>query len=308
MKKIVVVGSTNIDFVVRLTEMPKKGETVHTKSFDKIPGGKGANQACAVGKLGGDCTFLSAVGNDGVSELALSSLRAANVNIRPVLISDDTSTGIAIIAVNDEGENSIMIIPGANNLCDNDYFTAHQSELNDADYVIAQLETPIDSVYNLLVAAKEAKKVTILNPAPAPDTIPDLVLSHIDFLTPNETELAKVTGMPTETIPEITAAAEALLQRGVGNVLVTVGSRGALLCNRNGSHLYPAYPQKSVDTTAAGDTFNAAFAVALAEGRTMDEAIVFANAAAGLSVTHKGAQTSIPCRSEVLDFMRDHAL
>ena len=290
MKKIVVVGSTNIDFVVRLTEMPKKGETVHTKSFDKIPGGKGANQACAVGKLGGNCTFLSAVGNDGVSELALNSLRAANVNIRPILISDDTSTGIAIIAVNDEGENSIMIIPGANSLCDNDYFTAHQSELNDADYVIAQLETPIDDVYNLLVAAKEAKKVTILNPAPAPDTIPDLVLSHIDFLTPNETELAKVAGMPTETIPEITAAAEALLQRGVGNVLVTVGSRGALLCNRNGSHLY------------------AAFAVALAEGWTMDEAIVFANAAAGLSVPRKGAQTSIPCRSEVLDFMRDHAL
>ena len=308
MKKIVVVGSTNIDFVVRLTEMPKKGETVHTKSFDKIPGGKGANQACAVGKLGGNCTFLSAVGNDGVSELALNSLRAANVNIRPILISDDTSTGIAIIAVNDEGENSIMIIPGANSLCDNDYFTAHQSELNDADYVIAQLETPIDDVYNLLVAAKEAKKVTILNPAPASDTIPDLVLSHIDFLTPNETELAKVAGMPTETIPEITAAAEALLQRGVGNVLVTVGSRGALLCNRNGSHLYPAYPQKAVDTTAAGDTFNAAFAVALAEGWTMDEAIVFANAAAGLSVTRKGAQTSIPCRSEVLDFMRDHAL
>ena len=118
MKKIVVVGSTNIDFVVRLTEMPKKG--------DKIPGGKGANQACAVGKLGGNCTFLSAVGNDGVSELALNSLRAANVNIRPILISDDTSTGIAIIAVNDEGENSIMIIPGANSLCDNDYFTAHQ--------------------------------------------------------------------------------------------------------------------------------------------------------------------------------------
>ena len=146
MKKIVVVGSTNIDFVVRLTEMPKKGETVHTKSFDKIPGGKGANQARAVGKLGGNCTFLSAVGNDGVSELALNSLRAANVNIRPILISDDTSTGIAIIAVNDEGENSIMIIPGANSLCDNDYFTAHQSELNDADYVIAQLETPIDAL------------------------------------------------------------------------------------------------------------------------------------------------------------------
>ena len=116
------------------------------------------------------------------------------MNIRPILISDDTSTGIAIIAVNDEGENSIMIIPGANSLCDNDYFTAHQSELNDADYVIAQLETPIDDVYNLLVAAKEAKKVTILNPAPAPDTIPDLVLSHIDFLTPNETELAKARG------------------------------------------------------------------------------------------------------------------
>lgn len=308
MKKIVVVGSTNIDFVVRLTEMPKKGETVRTKSFDKIPGGKGANQACAAGKLGGDCTFLSAVGNDGISDLALDSLRKANVDIRPVLISDDTSTGIAIIAVNDEGENSIMTILGANGLCGGAYFAAHQAELDGADYIMTQLETPLSDVYEMLVAAKQAGKVTVLNPAPAPDAIPDLVLSHIDFLTPNETELAKLTGMPAETIPEITAAAEALLQRGVGHVLVTVGARGALLCSKSGSRLYPAYPQKAVDTTAAGDTFNAAFVVALAEGRSMDEAIAFANAAAGLSITRKGAQTSIPSRSEVLDFMRAHAL
>ena len=300
MKKIVVVGSTNIDFVVRLTEMPKKGETVHTKSFDKIPGGKGANQACAVGKLGGNCTFLSAVGNDGVSELALNSLRAANVNIRPILISDDTSTGIAIIAVNDEGENSIMIIPGANSLCDNDYFTAHQSELNDADYVIAQLETPIDGVYNLLVAAKEAKKVTILNPAPAPDAIPDLVLSHIDFLTPNETELAILLQECSDE-ENLCTNAKLLQQKGVKNIVVTLGGEGSYLLKEDHTEkrLYADKTVHVVDTTAAGDSYVAGLAVALSRGDSLDEAVELASRVSNIVVTRKGAQPSIPSFEEL---------
>ncbi len=299
MKKILVAGSSNIDFVLRVAEMPRKGETIHTKSFDKVPGGKGANQACACGKLGGDCTFLSAVGRDGLGDIVINSLREASVNVEHVLYDETVPTGMAIIPVNDEGENSIMIVPGANAICDTAYFAANQSCVEASHIVITQLETPAQAIYKLLESAKKAGKVTILNPAPAPDSIPDSVLAGLDFLTPNETELEKVTGMKTETISEIGAAADTLLAKGVRNVIVTIGPRGALLCNASGSEVFPTFDTERVDSTAAGDTFNAGIAVALAEDKSIRDAIQFANAAAAISITRHGAQTSIPSREEV---------
>lgn len=303
MKKILIVGSSNIDFVLRVVDMPRKGETIHTKSFHQIPGGKGANQACACGKLGGNCVFLSAVGQDGLGSAVLESLQKAGVDVSRVLHDEVAPTGMAIISVNDEGENCIMLVPGANAVCTSDYFGRHRDAVDAADIVVAQLETPAEDIYTLLETAKRAGKVTMLNPAPAPDSIPDFVLDGLDFLTPNETELERLSGMSTGTFEEISAAANSLLTRGVRNILVTVGSRGALLCNNDGAQIYPAFKSNPVDTTAAGDTFNAALAVALAEGEPLGSAIEFANAAASISITRKGAQTSIPLRAEVDTFL-----
>ena len=298
MKKIIVAGSSNIDFVLRVEDMARKGETIRAKSLEKIPGGKGANQACAVGKLGGNCVFLSAVGQDDFGRQLMTSLSDANVNVEQMLQADNTPTGMAVISVNDEGENSIMIVQGANGLCNEAYFNNHREVIDQADYLLTQLETPKEDVYNLIDGCKKAGKTVILNPAPAPDSIPDAVLQGLDYITPNETELEKITGMKTGTMDEIEKAATELLNRGVKNVIVTVGSKGALLCNSQGSKLFPAYPADAVDTTAAGDTFNAGVAVGLAEGMPLEEAIQRANAAASISITRKGAQTSIPTREE----------
>lgn len=287
-----------MDLVLRVREMPQKGETVTTKSMKKIPGGKGANQACAVGKLGGSCVFLSAVGEDDSGEQLSRSLTAANVDVRHFLRSDTEPTGTAVISVNDEGENSIMIVPGANKLCNEAYFRQHQALIEDADILVTQLETPHEDVYRLIGYCKQAGKLVFLNPAPAPDHIPETVLQGLDFITPNETELEKLTGMPTKTIPQIESAAEELLRRGVKNVIVTLGAKGALLYNEEGKQLYPTFPAVPVDTTAAGDTFNAGVVVGLAEGKTLSEAIDLGNAAASISTTRKGAQTSIPTREE----------
>lgn len=287
-----------MDLVLRVREMPQKGETVTTKSMKKIPGGKGANQACAVGKLGGSCVFLSAVGEDDSGEQLSRSLTAANVDVRHFLRSDTEPTGTAVISVNDEGENSIMIVPGANKLCNEAYFRQHQALIDDADILVTQLETPHEDVYRLIGYCKQAGKLVFLNPAPAPDHIPETVLQGLDFITPNETELEKLTGMPTKTIPQIESAAEELLRRGVKNVIVTLGAKGALLYNEEGKQLYPTFPAVPVDTTAAGDTFNAGVVVGLAEGKTLSEAIDLGNAAASISTTRKGAQTSIPTREE----------
>ena len=304
MKKILVAGSSNMDFVLRVADNPRKGETIRSKSFQKLPGGKGANQACACGKLGGDCVFLSVVGRDGLGDVLLDSLRSANVDVSKVLMQETEPTGMAIITVGDDGDNSIVIVPGSNALCDMAYFQGSMDSLEEADYVVVQLETPVDDIYQLLDLAKKAGKVTVLNPAPAPDSIPDEVLLGLDYITPNETELEKLTGMPTQTVEQITAAAGSLVSRGVKNVLVTMGARGALLCSESGSQVYPTIKVQAVDTTAAGDTFNAGFVVGLADGMTQAEAIRFANTAASISITRPGAQPSIPSREEVDKFIR----
>lgn len=299
MKKILVVGSSNIDLVVRVAEMPRKGETIHTKSFDKIPGGKGANQACACGKLGGSCTFLSAVGCDGYGDIIVDSLNAAGVDVSKMLVDNNLATGMAIIAVNDEGDNSIMIVAGANSACKMNYFAKNSKIIDEAGIIISQMETPAEDVYALIDQCKKAGKITILNPAPAPENMPEHVLINLDYITPNETELEKITGMKTGNLKEISAATKSLLARGVRNVIVTMGARGALLCNESGVVIFPTLDADPVDTTAAGDTFNAALAVALAEDKSINDAINFANAAAAISITRKGAQTSIPTREEV---------
>lgn len=299
MKKIVILGSSNMDFVFAVKEMPRKGETIKSRGFCRVPGGKGANQACACGKLGGLCTFLSAIGNDDSGETLLKSLEEAGVHTDKMLKVKNCTTGMAAIMVNARGDNSIVIVPGANEFCNQKYIDENMDLLREADIVLTQLETPVDGVFDFIRAAKQAEKLVILNPAPVSAQIPDDVFKGLDFLTPNETELNTITGLPVETIEEIEKAANAILQKGVKNVIVTIGKRGALLCNEEGSKVYPAFTHlKVIDTTAAGDTFNAGLAVGLAEGRSLEQAICLANAAAAISVTRKGAQTSIPTKEE----------
>ena len=299
MKKILVIGSSNVDIVVDVPHTPKVGETVLAKKTLKFPGGKGANQAFACGKLGGDVSFLSTIGDDEAGELLMSSLRTACVNLDGVAKIGGENTGTALIYVNAEGDNCIVVITGANNRCDVPYVQSQDSMLENSDIIMIKAEIPLDSVFYSIKRASEYGKTIIFNPAPAPEKIPDDILSSVDYLTPNESELEKLTGLSTGNDDDIKAACKLLLKKGVKNVIVTLGARGAMLCNGDLITICPGYPAKAVDTTAAGDTFNGAFAVALAKGCEITDAIEFANKAAGISVSRKGAQTSIPSVHEM---------
>lgn len=309
MGKILVMGSSNMDLVLGVDGIPRPGETIMSTSYSQIPGGKGANQACACAKLGGDCKFLSAVGQDGFGEMLLSSLDSAGVDIHSVVKYEDLPTGMAVITVDKRGENSIVVIPGANQACDNDYLQANENSLLEAETVLSQLEVPVDCVVKFMMAAKALGKRTILNPAPAPEKgeLPDELFDGLDYFTPNETELEKITGRMTYTMEQIIGAAKTLLDKGTRNVIVTVGSKGAVLVNQNGARLYETVTVDAVDTTAAGDTFNAGLAVALTEGKSIEDAIIYANAAASISVTRKGAQVSIPTCDEVETLLKKTA-
>ena len=306
--KILVIGSTNVDLVTKVKQMPLVGESVICSSFDKFPGGKGANQAYASGKLGGDITFLSAVGDDDHGKMVTDSLKAVGVNTAYLKIQRDCPTGMAFISVNEQGDNSIVAVPGANNFCNVAYLSSHYAQIEQSDILLTQLEIPAQASKYALQEAKRLGRLTILNPAPAPDQdIPREALKGLNYITPNESEAGKLTGIPTDSLDGCMSAAKKLLSWGVKNVIVTLGEQGALLANAQAMRVFPTYRLTPVDTTAAGDTFNAALAVQLAEGEAIENAMVFANAAATLAVTKKGAQTSIPARSEVAAFVKEHA-
>lgn len=304
MKRILIVGSTNVDFVISVEDMPRIGETILSKQYARVPGGKGANQAYACGMLGGEVEFLTVVGNDGLGETVLQNMRAAGVGIDRVETCDEAGTGIAIITVNRDGDNAIIVIPAANCYCDAAYLERNEAALERCDILLVQLETPVEAVYGLIRKAHRLGKTIILNPAPCPTRIPAEILPLLYLITPNETELQKLTGCDLETEEALFSGAKALLGKGVRQVLLTLGSKGAMLCTTQGYKIFPAYSVKVVDTTAAGDTFNAAIAVGLAEGSTLENSIRFANAASALAVSRPGAQTSVPRREEVEQFIK----
>ncbi|GAA0133784.1 ribokinase [Paenibacillus sp. YSY-4.3] len=297
--KILVIGSINMDLVLRVPYIPQVGETLLGSSVERVPGGKGANQAVTAAKLGADVSMLGKVGGDEFGGPLIDNLRQAGVNTDHIDLEPAASSGLAAIQVNDEGDNSIVVLSGANDLCDKDYVLAHEKLIKEADIVILQMEIPHEAVYEAVDLARKHGKTIILNPAPAPDSIPDEVLGKLDYLIPNETELQKLSGQTVDSIASAEDAAKVLLAKGVDSLIVTLGSNGSLYVDVNETVHVPARVVKAVDTTAAGDSFVAAFAASLSEGKSVQEAISFATKVSSIVVTKAGAQTSIPERREV---------
>ena len=303
MKRILVIGSTNIDNVATVEHHPVAGETIISRDYSQHFGGKGANQAYAAGRLGGNAAFLGAVGADGQGEAALAHLRGANVDTSAVAIIEGSPTGMAMIVVNAKGENNIVVMPGANAKLVPERIRAARRAIEAADVILLQLEIDIEGVWEAIRIADSLGKTIVLDPAPAV-FIPEDILKAVTFLTPNESELKLLTGLPVDTDDEVCVAARKLLGQGVRNVLVTRGEKGSILVNKEGVAAYPSYPVRPVDTTAAGDTFNAAFGVMLAnEKQSIQAAICFASAAAAVSTTRIGAQESVPAIEEVYELL-----
>lgn len=298
-KKVLVIGSLNMDLVIHMDKMPEKGETVLGKSLAYIPGGKGANQACALGKLGAKTAMLGCVGQDVFGKTQLENLKKNQVDISGIRQTKELPTGTAVISVDSTGDNNIIVVAGANQACDEAYLKSMEQMFEEFDYIVFQMEIPCEAVYYGIRKAKEKGKTVILNPAPAPREIPEEILRCIDYLTPNETELASLAGLSCINEETIRTGASDLLKKGVKNVLVTLGEKGVYFAAEGEEKSYPARKVKAVDTTAAGDCFNGAFVTALAEGKTVSNAIAFANLASSIAVTRNGAQSSLPQREEV---------
>jgi ribokinase len=300
MKKegVLVVGSANMDLVVTSERFPKPGETIFGKNFEMFPGGKGANQAVSCAKLGGLTYFLGKMGDDDFHNLLSTSLTQSGVNIEDVIIEKNAHTGIALISVDGKGENQIIVISGTNmNFSPEDLLTK-KDYFARVKVVLVQLEIPIETVIQAARLAKENGAIFILNPAPAVE-LSDELLSMVDCITPNESELELLTGIKITDQKSQEDAAKHLLNKGIENVIVTLGSLGSLLVNKNECTLYKTYTVQAVDTTAAGDSFSGALAYSLANNVKLKDAIKFANYSAALSVTKMGAQSSMPTYKEV---------
>ena len=297
MKHAVVVGSLNLDYSIGLERMPKPGQTVSADSLRLSPGGKGANQAYALGKLGYKTAMIGAVGKDDAGRLLTGNLRSVGVDVSGIRESD-TPTGQAFITVERTGENAIIILAGANGEVSPADVDRGRKLIEDADCLVMQLEVPVETVLYAARLAKSLGKTVVLDPAPAVSGLPEELFALADFVKPNETELAVLTGMPTDTATQCEAAAKLLLQKGAGTVLVSLGSKGVLAVGKgNESILVPAVESEVVDTTAAGDCFTAAF-VSAYDG-DLKKALLYANTAASIAVSRPGAQASIPSAEEV---------
>lgn len=298
-KKIVVVGSTNMDMVVKTSHIPVPGETVLAGSFFMNPGGKGANQAVAVARLGGEVIFISKTGNDIFGKQSAQLLDEEGINTFYILSDNDLPSGVALITVDELGENSIVVASGANaNLHPADLQKALE-EIGKAEIILMQLEIPIDTVFYVAQYAATKGVRVILNPAPANELSPEL-LSHIDIITPNKTEAAMISGIKVNNLDSAKKAAKAIYAKGVKNVVVTMGDLGAVICQEGKMLTVSTKKVEALDSTAAGDVFNGALAVALSEKRPLAEAVQFACEAAAISVTRLGAQSSIPYRNELI--------
>jgi ribokinase len=300
---ILVVGSSNTDMIVRLGRLPGPGETLIGGKFTTAPGGKGANQAVGAARAGGRVVFVGRVGTDGLGRSALANLRRDGVDVRHVMRDREAPSGVALIFVARGGENSIAVASGANDRVSPEDVDRAGAEFRRAGVLLVQLETPLNAVTRAVELASKAGVRVILNPAPARE-LPDRLLRSVSILTPNEHEAETLTGIRVDGESGAVRAAKALMRRGVKTVIVTLGARGALVADGGAHGIIRGFKVKAVDSTAAGDIFNGALAVALAEGRALQDAVRFAQAAAAISVTRLGAQPSAPLRPEINRFLR----
>ncbi|MBQ6135929.1 MAG: ribokinase [Kiritimatiellae bacterium] len=298
MDRIVVLGSTNTDMVITADHLPVPGETICDGSFKMHPGGKGANQAVAVARLSaepGACEFIAKVGDDVFGRETGERLRrdgiAANLIVDPV-----NASGTALILVDSKGQNVISVALGANGALSEDDISPYMDDIRAAKVLLMQLETPVPTVAAAAACAYAAGTTVVLNPAPAAK-LPRELLANVDWITPNETEAEILTGIKVTDGASARQAADALRALGVGHVVITMGSKGCYSADTD--EVYPCRPVKAVDCVAAGDTFNGGFVVALAEGKSVAEAIEFGQKAAAISVTRVGAQPSVPYRGEI---------
>jgi ribokinase len=305
MKKILVVGSSNTDLIIKVPEIPRPGETLLGGAFQTFPGGKGANQAVAAARAGGEVVFIASVGDDDYGKAAVNGYKLDNINTEDIKVCKGIPSGIAMITISDKGENAITVASGANaELLKEDLDEAEEA-FDEADYMLVQLETPLETVQKAVELCRDFDTRVILNPAPAAE-LPDEILALIDIITPNETEAERLTGVKVSGEQDAIKAAQVLHDRGVKTVIITMGSKGAFLSDRDSgtAKVIPGFKVTAVDTTAAGDVFNGQLAVALAEGSSMEEAVHLAHAAAALSVQKLGAQSSIPRREETDKYLK----
>ena len=303
--KITVIGSSNTDMIIQVPRLPVPGETLLGGSFSTALGGKGANQAVAAARAGGEVTYIGRVGNDVFGEQALNGLKEDGINIDYAVKDPLVPTGVAQIVVDEEGKNIIVVAPGANqNLCEQDITNAGKAILA-SELLLLQLETPIQTVRFAAKFAFENHIRVMLNPAPA-IPLDDELLSYISILTPNKLEAESLTGISITDERSVELAGRILLEHGLARVIITLGSKGSMVIDNGGAEHVPAFRIKSVDTTAASDVFNGAMAVALAEGKNFYESVRFGNAAAAISTTRLGAQPSIPRREEIMEMLRNN--
>ncbi|WP_431224431.1 ribokinase [Serratia sp. L9] len=301
--KLVVLGSINADHILNIQQFPQPGETVIGKQYNVAFGGKGANQAVAAGRSGADIAFIACVGADDIGKRICQQLATDRIDTQPIEAIADNTTGVALIFVNAEGENVIGIDAGANAAVTPEYLNRYQQNVIDADALLMQLESPLETVIAAAKLAKQHHTQVILNPAPACE-LPDELLAMIDMITPNETEAQRLTGIAVNNDSDADRAAKVLHDKGIGCVIITLGSRGVWLSENGNGKLVPGFKVKAVDTIAAGDTFNGALVTALLEGKAMSDAVRFAHAAAAIAVTRPGAQPSVPWREEIDAFLQ----
>ena len=299
--KVVVIGSLNMDLVTRAPRLPRGGETLIGESFATVSGGKGANQAVAAARLGADVSMIGCVGSDAYGAQLRGALLAEQIDCQAVSTVDDSS-GVALIVVDDNSQNAIVIVAGANGALTPQVIDRFDAVLQTADVIICQLEVPDATVGHALKRGRELGKIVILNPAPASRPLPADWFAAIDYLIPNESEASVLTGLPVDSLESAETAATRLIAMGAGKVIITLGAEGSLFADGTRLEHFPAPKVNAVDTTAAGDTFVGGFAAALAAGSSEAEAIRFGQVAAALSVTRAGAQPSIPNLSDVQAF------
>ncbi|MCX2961787.1 ribokinase [Rodentibacter caecimuris] len=305
MKKLTVLGSINADHVIAVPYFAKPGETLTGKNYHIAYGGKGANQAVAAARLGAKVAFIGCIGDDGIGTSMKNAFTQDGIDTAHINTVSQEMTGMAFIQVAQTGENSIVLARGANSFLDEQIVCNAEEQIAQSDCLLMQLETPISGVELAAQIAKKHNIQVVLNPAPA-QPLSDHLLGLIDIITPNETEAEILTGVRVTDEQSAVNAARVFHEKGIGCVIITLGAKGVFVSQYGKSQMIKGFRVQAVDTTAAGDTFNAGFITALLAGQSLDEAICFGQAAAAISVTRKGAQPSIPSRQETLEFLTNN--